>query len=131
MALPNEFASLTSANTVQLDDNFNACSTQGLITCRASGTSAAISLIQTTVGAQVTAYVNYMVFQFISVNANTGPMTANVSGLGALPIYLDALSGPVTLNGGEIVFGNFIWLAYDSSLNSGLGGFHLVNPYHS
>ena len=55
---------------------------------------------------------------------NTGAMTLNVNGTGGIAVYLDALSGPRLLTGGEIVASTVVGVTYDSSL----GAYHILNP---
>jgi len=77
----------------------------------------------------VIAYQNYMLFSARGASANTGPVTAQVAGLAALPVFIDKATGPAVLTGGEIQPNNLLRLAYDSALNVGGGGFHLfVSP---
>lgn len=73
-------------------------------------------------------YTNPFIVWFVPNATNTASSTANDSGKGALTIFKDTGTGPVLLGGGEIVAGNFCGLLMDPTLNSGAGGFHLINP---
>lgn len=123
------FSGKTTAQQAWLDDNFNQTSVQGMIPCRSVGGPNALTLSQTSIGAPVLALQAYQVLCFIASATNTSSVTCNPFGLGALPVYVDTLIGPLILIGGEIVANNVIWLAYDPALDSGGGGFHLVNPH--
>ena len=123
MALPYVFASLTTASSQFLDANFAALGALTAIPCSVSGVNA-LALSPVVNAPSVTQYMNYMPFVCDGTN-NTGPATAQVGSLPALPIYKDSLVGPTALTGGEMVAGNIYVLIYDAALNTGNGGFHL------
>src|ERR1700722_5830340 len=126
MPLPFIFASLSGAPVSDLDANFAAVGLLGTIPCAVSGTnSLTLTPFASPASPTVTAYQNYMVFSGRASGTNTGPTTANAAGIGLLTVYKDSGSGPAILAGGEIQPNNLIQLLYDSSLNSGAGGFHL------
>lgn len=75
----------------------------------------------------ITAYQNGMQFCGIAVQTNTGATTFQVGALAALNVYKPSASGPVALAGGEIVQNCALTLYYDSTLNAGAGGFHLIS----
>lgn len=128
MPLPYLFAAATSATGAQLDDDFAACALLAAIPCTVSGTNTLVLTPTTTpVTPTVSAYQNYMLFVGIAANNNSGATTANAAGLGALWVYKDTAAGPVVLAGGEIKQNNLLALLYDSTLNTGSGGFHLLN----
>lgn len=125
MPLPVTFANLTEALLSYLDDNFAALGALTPIPCTITGTNT-ISLAANSDTPTVAAYSNYMQFSGVAANTNTGAATAQVDSLSALNVYKDTPSGPVVLTGGEIVSGCLLELVYDSALNTGSGGFHLM-----
>lgn len=128
MPLPHQFAAATSATGAQLDDDFQAAALLAAIPCVVSGTNALTLTPETTPATpSVSAYQNYMLFSGVAANDNTGAVTAAAASLATLSVYKDSASGPVALTGAEIQAGNLIILAYDSALNAGAGGFHLLN----
>ena len=66
----------------------------------------------------ITTYQSGLTISFVSLNANTGPATVNVNGLGAKNIFYRGAA----LVGGEIPANAFVKLVYDSVR------FHLVEP---
>jgi len=112
-ALDNNFVTLGAADTI-------ACAIAGTNTLTLTPNAAGLVPSQT-----IAAYTNYMLFTGVASASNTGPVTAAVGSIGSLNVYKDTLSGPKLLNGFEIIQGCAISLRYDSSLNSGVGGFHL------
>lgn len=125
-----QFANDTTPALPDLDQNFKAFGVLAPIPCSIAGTdnltftqnvagqAASISLI---------AYENQVQICGIAAGTNTTTVTARLGALAALPVYKDTISGPVALSGGEIITGNSLTLRYDSSLNSGNGGWHLVS----
>jgi hypothetical protein len=77
-----------------------------------------------TTASPFTAYADGIVVGFTANHSNTSTATLNANTLGAKPIY--AAGSP--LIGGEIVSGAPYTLAYDTALNSGGGGWHLMAP---
>lgn len=126
MPLPYIFAAATTVTTPQLDANFAALGALTAIINTVAGTNA-LTLTPLPNTPTVSAYGNYQPFTFVAVATNTGAVTARYGGLGLLNVYKDGVSGPTALTGGEIVGGNLTTLVYDSSLNSGSGGFHVVS----
>jgi hypothetical protein len=125
MPLPHIFTALAATQMSFLDDNFAALGALTAIPSVITGTNTlAVAPLATT--PTISAYGNYQAFSGVAAGTNTGAVTAQVSGLGALSVYKDTISGPVALAGGEIVTGNLVVLTYDSSLNAGAGGFHLT-----
>lgn len=127
MPLPFIFANLTTIPLSDLDANFAALGTFGVLRCAESGTNV-ISLALTGNTPTISAYSDYLMLAAVAAGTNTGPTTASLSGLGTLGVYKSTTAGAVQLSGGEIVAGNFFLLGYSSSLASGAGGFYLVNP---
>lgn len=127
MALPNTFANETSPDMIELDENFSAVGALTPIPGTLAGTNA-ITHTPLTDTPTVAAYSNYMQFTGVSAATNTGAATFQVGSLAALAIYKDTAAGPVALTGGEIVQNTKLILMYDSALNSGAGGFHIVSP---
>lgn len=127
MALPNTFANETSPDMIELDENFAAVGALTPIPGTISGTN---SITHTPLNdtPTVSAYANYMQFTGIASATNTGAVTFQVAALAALAVYKDTIVGPVALTGGEIVQNTKLILMYDSTLNGGAGGFHLVSP---
>lgn len=112
---------------VQGGGNFNttpqAISTfaDGIIQTTAAGTNA-VSL--TTTKQSVAGYINLQLFSFMAANTSTGSVTVQVGGLAALqlinPSGVQAAAGDVVANSTYVV-------AFNSTLNSGAGGFIIVN----
>ena len=126
MALPQTFASKTEATGAQLDENFAALGALVPIPCLASGDNT-VTITPLANTPTVAAYSNYMQFTGISAAGNNGPATGKVGSLASLPIYKFSPAGPVLLSGGEMVANvAFTWM-YDSALNGGNGGFHLMD----
>jgi hypothetical protein len=127
------FANDTTPALPDLDENFDAFGLLAPIPVAASGIND-LTLTQQTSGAgpdatsiALQAYVDHVQVCFIAVATNTTIMTARVGSLAAIKIYKDTAAGTVALSGGEVVLGNAITLIYDSALDSGNGGWHLVS----
>lgn len=127
MALPFSFANVTTLVTSQLDANFNALGVLTPIPCTVGGTNT-ITLTPSANTSSFTNYSNYMQFVGVAAATNTSTTTGQVGSLSALNIYKDTPQGPTLLSGGEIVINCQFGLIYDSSLNVGNGGFHLITP---
>jgi hypothetical protein len=127
MPLPNVFATTpTGAQRpgADLDANFNAVGALTVIPCTAVGTNSVVltPFVNTpTVGA----YANYQLFSFVVVNTPTGTLALAVQALASLPVYQP--DGITQAGVGGIIAGQYLIVAYVSSLNSGLGGFQIVN----
>lgn len=126
MALPFQFANVTTLVTSQLDANYNALGALTPIPCSSSGSNV-VTLTPLANTPTVSAYSNYIQFTFISASSNTSTTTAAVGALAALAVYKDTGAGPIQLSGGEIVQNCQYTIIYDSSLGGGSGGFHLKN----
>lgn len=127
MALPFSFTAVTAATGADLDDNFAAVGALAAISCSLSGTNA-VTATPFTNAPTVSAYTNNALFSGVVASTNTAAVTFRVGTLPPLPVYKDSISGPVALSGGEQTAGNLAMWAYDGTLNSGTGGFHLFNP---
>ena len=122
------FASLGvgPGTTPQLDANFAAVSQLLNIPCTVSGTNT-LTLTSTAGTSTLSGYANYMNLSCVAAATNTGSVTANFNGFGALNIYKDTSTGPQLLTGGEIVQNCEFTLIYDSALNASAGGFHMTD----
>jgi hypothetical protein len=125
-----QFANNTAPQLSALDNNTLTLSGATNIQCSVTGTNT-LTLTQNAAGlvpsSALTAYSNYLRFTGTAAATNTGATTANIGGLGALNVYKDGSAGPVALAGGEIVANCAFTLIYDSALNAGAGGFHLIS----
>lgn len=120
------FSNLTNPTLPELDANLLYLYGYSVIPCTIAGTNA-LTLTVPTNAPTLGAYGNTVVFAGALTGSNTGAVTVNAGGLGALPVYLDTLLGPQALIGGELVSGNYCAFAYDGALDSGNGGFHAWN----
>jgi hypothetical protein len=127
MALPYAFTNNTSPTGEELDADLAALGALTPIPCTIAGTNT-LTLATNTNTPTVSAYANYGLFTGIAAATNTGSATGAVGSLAALNIYKDTIGGPVLLSGGEIVINTKVLLMYDSTLNTGAGGFHLIAP---
>ena len=127
MSLPFQFANVSTLVTSQLDANYNALGALTPVPCSASGTD---TIVLTTLAntPTVSGYSNYQQFTAIAQANNTTTVTISIGSNPALPGYTDTGSGPVTLTGNEIVANCQFTAIYDSTLNSGNGGFHIISP---
>lgn len=126
MTLPTIFANLPTGNSpaALLDTNFNAVAAMGITQCTATGTNT-IALTQNSNQPTVSSYVNYLQFGFVAVATTTGSVTINVNSIGAVPAYL--YDGTTQASTGNLVSGVYYEVVYNSALNSGAGGFQLLN----
>ena len=113
-----------------LDVNIQTLSAAAPISCGVAGTNT-LTLTQNAAGmvpsSTLAVYTQNQVFNGIAAVTNSGPVTATVGSIGALNVYKDGGAGPVLLTGNEIVALCAFSLRYDSALNSGAGGFHLIS----
>ncbi len=126
MALPWIFANEATIASVQWDDNYAALGALTPIPCSVAGTNA-LALTPLTNTPTIAAYENYGIYTGIVQADNTTAVTAAVGGLAALNVYKDTGAGPVALTAADLKTGNAFSLLYDSSLNTGAGGFHLTS----
>ena len=118
------FSNLTNPTGPELDNNFLAYAVFGTIPCSASGTNN-LTLTQNSNTPTLSELTDGIQFSALAAGTNTTTVTANVSGFGVLNVYKDSLAGPVALSGGELISGNAFTLRYDSTLNSGNGGYRI------
>lgn len=126
MPFPTIFAPLTDATGAQLDACLNFAAAIGVIPSLIGGTNT-LTVTPTLNAGPLSAYQDFMVFGGAIANNNSGAVTANAAGLGAVNVFKLSTLGPVPLVGGELKAGNFVLLAYNSALNSSAGGFYVVN----
>lgn len=81
--------------------------------------------VVTTTGAPTGAYADGTTVEFKALNANSASSTINVNGIGLATIYR---FGGVPATGGDILAGVWYRLQYNTSLNSGAGGFQITAP---
>lgn len=91
----------------------NALQNATIIWCGTSGGSANVQTFTPTPA--VAAYVAGQTISGIAGFTNTGSLTVNVSGLGAILVKRDSPTGPIPLTGGEWVAGNVVTLKYDGT----------------
>ncbi len=124
MALPTLFANQTQSTGSELDGNFAALGKLTPLPGTISGTNTlSLTLLSNT--PTVAAFANGNMFVGVAAGTNTSAVTLAVGAVGPLSVYKDTESGPLALTGGEIVTGNSYGFRYDSTLNTGSGGFHL------
>ncbi len=91
----------------------------------------AVNAMVSTVVPGISALVTGMLFEISPNHTNTAtPVTLNVNGLGALQL-IRSNATPIQI--GDVVAGTGAkcLLAYDSAINSGAGGFSVINPQNS
>jgi hypothetical protein len=125
-----QFENNLTNSLVALDNNFTTFGALVPIPCTIAGINT-LTLTQNGTGVvptpTISAYTTDMTFSWVATGTNTGPTTATIGSVGALPVYKDTAAGPVALIGNEIIANNAITLRYDAALNSGNGGFHLTS----
>jgi len=122
MPLPVIFGPLTSPQLGQLDQNFSAVGALTVTPCTAVGANAVV-LTPFANTPNVGAYANFALFSFIAQSSSTSTVTIAITGLSALPLYLQ--SG-VAAGAGALVAGTLYIVGYNSALNAGSGGFQLI-----
>lgn len=129
-SVPNVFASQTTVKTTDWDANWNSLvnylndPTNRISFSADTGAANAYVLAPS----PVVAYSGNFIVWFLPAHSNTATSTAAANGLTALNIYKDVAGGPTLLVGGEIIANNWHGLAFDGTLNSNAGGWHLLNP---
>ncbi|EJF92641.1 phage tail protein [Bartonella tamiae] len=91
----------------------------------ATGTQNSINI---TFKSPITGYFNGLKFLFTAYAYNTGEVVISINGISALPVYKASASGITKLSSGDIITGAIYQVVYNSNLNSGAGGFFLINP---
>lgn len=119
------FANLTQATGAELDANFAALGASVVVPCTLTGTNT-VTLTPPTSLPAITAYANYTTFSAVATAYNTSAQTMQVGTLPGVNVYKDTATGPALLTGYEIAPGNLVMYTYDSALNSGAGGWHLL-----
>jgi hypothetical protein len=89
------------------------------------GTSSALTLTYTTAP---TAYTGGHIYSASITTTNAANATLNINALGARKIYVPYPAGPVQVLAGNLTAGNVYSFAYLTSLDSGTGGFLVLNP---
>lgn len=125
MALPYQFYNATNPTGAQLDSDLAALGNLTPIPCVAAGTNT-INLTPIANTPTISAYATGMQFTAVAASTNTGASTGKVGSLATSSIYKNSANGPIPLSGGEIVASVAFTLMYDSALNGGSGGFHLM-----
>lgn len=125
MTLPHIFANQTNPTMPELDDNYNAVGSLVTVQCVATGTNT-ISLAPTANAPAVTSYGAGQPFRFgfIAAGTTTGLVTASVSGLTALPVYMPNGAQATT---GNLGIGVYYEIVYVASYNSGSGGWAITS----
>lgn len=129
MAFPTIFNNLPAGNEPAslLDTMFSVVGSMGVIQCTATGTNA-FALTPIANMPTVSGYANYQQFGFVCQTSASGNVTINVSGAGALNLYL--ADGRLA-SGLDLIGGTYYVVVYNSALNSGAGGFQLVSAQTS
>jgi hypothetical protein len=127
MALPNvPYAATTNPQMVYLDQTFAAVGALGIIPCDTGGTANAIVLTPKSNTPSLLAYANYQQFSFKASAPPSGNVTVQVLGLGTVKLFRPGQ--PTTQATTNDYPGDaLLVIAYDSALDSGLGGFALVS----
>lgn len=125
-AFPTTFGLLTGGNQPLslFDTMFGVVGSMGQVMTTATGTNS-IVLTPNTNMPTITAYNNYQVFGFVAAASSTASITINVSGVGALPLYLS--NGTTPAGSGALTAGAYNQIIYNSALNTGTGGFQLIS----
>lgn len=126
MPLPYIFASVATIVTSQFDANNAALGALTPIPCAVAGTNS-LTLTPAANTPTVAAYANYMQFTGIVAVTSTGLITAQVGGLASLKVFADSSSGVAQASTGAMVANTAFTLMYDSTLDGGNGGFHLLS----
>ena len=127
MAYSVTFAGLTAPVMSQLDTVFTQTGNLGIIPGVVTGTNDLTFTPTAGRTPNITAYFDGLQIAAVVVTTNTGPMTARVAALAALNVYKDSPAGPVALTGGEAISTCMIGLRYNSALNAGAGGWHIIS----
>lgn len=126
MAWPITFNSLTNPQPLSdFDVMFNAVAGVISIPSIASGTNN-ISLTPVTNSPALPGYVELCGARFRATGTTTGLVTAQINGLGFLPVY--HADGVTQASTGDLVLGSQYVVTYSAALQGGLGGFFLESP---
>lgn len=125
MALPNvPYGTQQILQLSELDTTFAAVGALGVIPCTASGVNT-LTLTPQANTPSVTAYANYQQFSFAAPADSTGPVTASVSGLAALKVFMPG--GTTQATAANLSSGAFYVVAYVQALDGGGGGLVIVS----
>ena len=125
MTYPTVFANLAAGNEPLslFDTMFAIAGQQGNIPCTSSGTNT-LTLTPNTNYYVPAAYTNAQIASFKAVATSTGAMTAQIGGLSLLKLFTAA---GVQANSGDVVINTHYEIQYWSDLDSGSGGFIILN----
>lgn len=125
MTYPIVFGNLAAGNqpASDFDTMFNIMGQQGNIPCTASGTNA-ITLSSNANYYVPAAYTDGQLASFKAINTSTSSVTAQLGGLALVNVYTVTGTQAST---GDIVSGTNYVVQYWTNLNSGSGGFQIVN----
>lgn len=128
MAPRTTFATLANGLNplARFDEMFADAGKLGIIPCNASGVDTiALTPITTAYAPTIVEYANHLQVSFIAAGASTGPVSINLSTVGAKPLYHQ--NGTTQIDSGDLSSGAFYVVAYSAALNSAAGGWYLVN----
>jgi hypothetical protein len=125
MTYPTVFANLAAGNQPAslLDTMYSICGNQGLIACSPAGTNA-IVLTPNSNFFSPAAYVNYQSVIFVCGATTTSSVTVQIAALAAKNVYKNNL---VQAGASDLISGQTYILSFNSALNTGAGGFVIVN----
>lgn len=127
MAYPTIFANLAAGNQplALFDTMFNIVAQMVAIPSIASGQNI-IALTPIGNAPTLSAYTRFNTFAFKAAATSSAPVTASFASLATLPVYKS--DGTTQVGANDILTGGLYLLIYDSSLNTGGGGFYLSIP---
>ena len=125
MSFPVVFANLAAGNqpASYFDTMFNVTGQQGNIPCTASGTNA-ITLTPNTNYYLPASYTNAQIASFKAVATSSGAVTVQIGGLALVKLFTGA---GVQANSGDVVLNTHYAVQYWGDLDSGAGGFIILN----
>ena len=125
MTKPFLFSTFPPGNFPALDwdESWDFSNALGNIACTATG-SDSIQLTPFSTSPAISSYQQLQKFTFVSVAANTGPITVAVGTGPTLQLY--NATGAALSSPNSIVNNGYYEIVYDQTLNSGAGGFRLV-----
>ncbi len=125
----SHFGNDTTPALSDLDQNFDAAFLLTPVPCSVAGTNALV-FTQNAAGqaasGTIAAYANGLQICGVAAQTNTTAVTAQLGALPVLNVYKDAQGSGVLLAGNEIQQNAALTLRYDSTLNSGAGGWRLI-----
>src|SRR5262245_41454961 len=125
MTFPTVFANLAAGNQPAslLDNMYNIVGAMGSIPCSATGTNA-ITLTPLPNYYLPAAYASYQLVTFAVPNSLTGLATIRIGALAFVKLFMP--SG-LQANSGDLVAGGLVIAAFSLTLDSGNGGFLVIN----